>query len=156
METILTPAVGQIAPDFKLKGPGGQYITLSEYRGRNPVMLVFFPLAFSPVCSHQLPMIQKDLPRFAASGTVVLGVSVDSHWANTVFARQLGLSFPLLSDFKREASAAYGMLIESAGYSGRALFLVDRQGRIAYQDVSPRLNDIPDHEAIIRALAGLE
>lgn len=155
MHTTASPVIGQMAPDFRLKGPGGQYVTLSEYRGHNPVVLVFYPLAFSPVCSHQLPAIQKELGRIGALGAVVMGISVDSHYANTAFAERLGLTFPLLSDWKREASAAYGLLLESAGYSGRALFVVDREGRIAYQDVAPVLRQIPDLEALIRALEGL-
>jgi peroxiredoxin len=155
METTTSPVVGQIAPEFRLKGPGGQFVTLSEYRGRNPVVLVFYPLAFSPVCSHQLQAIQKELARISALGAVVLGVSVDSHWANTAFAERLGLTFPLLSDWKHEASAAYGLLIESARHSGRALFVVDREGRIAYQDIAPVLRQVPDLEALIRALEAL-
>ena len=155
MHTTALPVIGQIAPEFRLKGPGGQFVPLSEYRGRNPVVLVFYPLAFSPVCSHQLPAIQKELARISARGAVVLGISVDSHYANTAFAERLGLTFPLLSDWKREASVAYGLLIEAAGYSGRALFVVDREGRIAYQDVAPVLRQIPDLEALIRALEGL-
>jgi len=155
MGTTAAPAVGQMAPEFRLKGPGGQFVTLSEYRGKNPVVLVFYPLAFSPVCSHQLPMIQKELGRFTAVGAVVLGVSVDSHWANTAFAERLGLTFPLLSDWKHEASTAYNMMIESAGYSGRALFLVDREGRIAYQDVAATTREIPDLESLLGALARL-
>jgi peroxiredoxin len=151
-----TLEVGQLAPEFKLKGPGGQFISLSEYRGRNHVVLVFYPLAFSPVCSHQLPMIERALARITALGGAVLGVSVDSHWSNTAFAERLGLSFPLLSDFKRKVSAAYGVLLEEAGTSGRAVFVVDRQGRIAYKDVSGKLADIPDNEALITALEGLE
>jgi peroxiredoxin len=155
VQETAVPAIGQMAPDFMLKGPGGQFVTLSEYRGKQPVVLVFYPLAFSPVCSHQLPAIEKDLARFSASGAVVLGVSVDSHYANTAFADRLGLSFPLLSDWKREASAAYGVLIEASGHSGRALFLIDREGRIVHQEVAPTLSEIPDHEVLIRALAGL-
>jgi peroxiredoxin len=147
--------VGQIAPEFRLKGPGGQFVTLSEYRGRNPVVLVFYPLAFSPVCSHQLPAIQRELARIDARGAVVLGISVDSHYANTAFAERLGLTFPLLSDWRHEASAAYGLLIESAGHSGRATFLVDREGRIAYQDVAPTTREVPDLGALIRALEAL-
>jgi|SRR5262245_13426904 len=155
METTAAPSIGQMAPDFRLKGPGGQFVTLSEYRGRNPVVLVFYPLAFSPVCSHQLPAIQKELARITARGGVVLGLSVDSHWANTAFAERLGVTFPLLSDWKHETSAAYGMLIEASGHSGRALFLVDREGRIAYQDVSATTRDVPDLDALIRALERL-
>src|SRR5213075_3278031 len=73
MDATATLDVGQLAPDFKLRGPGGQSVTLSEYRGAHPVLLVFYPLAFSPVCSHQLPALQKDLARFERLGAVVLG-----------------------------------------------------------------------------------
>ena len=73
MQTSAPLEIGQEAPDFSLKGPGGQPVTLSEYRGRNHVVLVFFPLAFSPVCSHQLPAIEKEIGRIAARGAVVLG-----------------------------------------------------------------------------------
>src|SRR2546426_7875574 len=108
MATTTLPEVGQMAPELTLRGPGGQTVTLAEFRGKKNVVLVFFPLAFSPVCSHQLPDVQQRLPEFQALGAVVLGVSVDSHWANTAFAQKLGLAFPLLSDFKRVASADYG------------------------------------------------
>ena len=150
--------IGQQAPDFKLKGPGGQPVTLSEYRDHHPVVLVFYPLAFSRVCSHQLPTVEADLPRFQALGAVVLGISVDSHFANTEFARKLGLTFPLLSDLKREASTAYGVLMPEAGYSGRAIFLVDRKGRLAYRDVSADpgdLDQVPSNARVLEALKAL-
>ena len=156
MVVTATLEIGQLAPEFRLKGPGGQFISLSEYRGRSHVVLVFYPLAFSPVCSHQLPMIERAMARITALGGIVLGVSVDSHYANTAFAERLSLTFPLLSDFKRQVSAAYGVLIEESGISGRALFVVDRQGRIAYRDKSPTPSEIPDIEALILALEGLE
>jgi peroxiredoxin len=151
-----TLEIGQAAPEFALKGPGGQVVSLADYRGRNHVVLVFYPLAFSPVCSHQLPSIERAMARITARGGVVLGVSVDSHWANTAFAERLGLSFPLLSDFKRAASAAYGVLNEERGFSERALFVIDRDGRLAYRDVSPTLAEIPDNEALITALESLK
>jgi peroxiredoxin (alkyl hydroperoxide reductase subunit C) len=150
--------VGQAAPDFQLKGPGGQPVTLSEYRGRKHVVLVFFPLAFSPVCSHQLPMLEKVLPRIQALNAEVFGISVDSHYALEAFAKKLGLSFPLLSDFRRKASADYGVLNTEALYSGRAVFIVDRDGRVAYRDLSPIPSDpskIPDNEKLIQALRAL-
>ncbi len=155
MQATAVLEIGQAAPEFRLKGPGGQFVALSEYRGKKNVVLVFFPLAFSPVCSHQLPAIEKEIARVAAHEAVVLGVSVDSHYANTAFAERLRLSYPLLSDFKREASAAYGVLIAEAGHSGRAVFVVDKQGRIAYRDVSPTTAEIPSNEDLLAALAGL-
>ena len=158
MPTAATLEIGQMAPDFQLKGPGGQAMTLSEFRGAKNVVLAFFPLAFSPVCSHQLPTIQEANSELETLDAAVLGISVDSHYANQAFARQLGLSFPLLSDFRREASAAYGVLMSERGYSGRAVFVVDRRGRIAYRDVSPDVDDphqIPSNARLIEALRAL-
>ena len=156
MQATATPEVSQAAPDFKLKGPGGQFLSLSEFRGYKNVVLVFYPLAFSPVCSHQLPMVQTELARFQALDAEVLGISVDSHFANEAFARHLGLSFPLLSDFRREMSAAYGVLNPDTLYSGRAVFLIDRQGAIVSKDVSAAPGDPSQIPSLERVLAALE
>ena len=156
MVTQSVPEVGQMAPDFRLKGPGGAFYTLSEHRGEMPVVLVFYPLAFSPTCSHQLPDLQSRIPEIEALGAVVYGISVDSHWSNTAFARSLNLTFQLLSDFKRETSAAYGVLIAASGISGRATFVVGKDGRIVMADVSERLEDlerVPSPDRVIDALA---
>ena len=155
MTTMTVPDVGQMAPDFRLKASDGTYYSLSEYRGDRNVLLVFFPLAFSPVCSHQLPEVQNRLERFARAETEVFGISVDSHYANGAFARALGLKFPLLSDFRHEASAAYGMLIPEAGYSGRAVFLVDKQGRIVWREIAENIGSIDEIPSPERALAAL-
>jgi peroxiredoxin (alkyl hydroperoxide reductase subunit C) len=158
MPTTTLPEVGQMAPDFTLRGPGGQTVTLAEFRGKKNVVLVFFPLAFSPVCSHQLPLVQEQLPNYQALDAAVFGVSVDSHWANTAFAQKLGLAFPLLSDFKRTASADYGVLDPERSYSGRATFVIDRQGRVAFREVSANPGDIgqiPDNRRALEALRAL-
>lgn len=147
---------GQLAPDFRLKGPGGTFYTLSEYHNRKHVVLVFYPLAFSPVCSHQLPELQAALPAFEKLGAVVFGVSVDSHWANEAFAKSLGVDFPLLSDFKRQAMTAYGVLMSEAGYSGRALFVIGRDGHVAYRDVAHDIDDMDEVPSAERALRALE
>ena len=147
--------VGQTAPEFRLRGPGGQYVSLSEYRGKKHVVVVFFPLAFSPVCSHQLPGIEKEMRRLEDLDAVVLGVSVDSHYANEAFARSLGLSFPLLSDFDHATSQAWGMFLPRHHYSGRGIFVVDKQGRLAYRDVAPTPADIPGNAGVIAALERL-
>ena len=155
MQSTATPEVGQLAPEFKLKGPGGAFVTLSEYRGQKNVVLVFYPLAFSPVCTHQLPAIEREIGRFSALDAVVMGVSVDSHYANTAFAERLRLTFPLLSDFRRETSSAYGVLLES-GHSGRALFVIDKQGRLAYKDIAANIGDLDQVPSNAEALAALE
>jgi len=156
MTTMTVPEVGQTAPDFRLKGPDGSFYSLSEYRGDKNVLVVFYPLAFSPVCSHQLPELQHALVRLGEAETQVLGVSVDSHYTNAAFARALGVQFPLLSDFKREVSSAYGVLIPETGYSGRALFLVDKQGRLIWREISENpgsMDEIPSPERALAALA---
>ena len=155
MTTQTVPEVGQLAPDFKLRGPGGAFYTLSEHRGAEPVVLMFFPLAFSPVCSHQLPEVQGRMAEFEAAGAVVYGISVDSYHANAAFARSLGLGFPLLSDWRREAAAAYGVLLAEAGISGRATFVVNRDGRIVHVDVSDDLDDPAREPSLDRVLAAL-
>lgn len=150
--------VGQLAPEFRLKGPGGQWVSLSDYRGTNIVVLVFYPLAFSPVCSHQLPEVQKHLNEFRDLDAVVFGVSVDSHYANEAFARSLRLEFPLLSDFKRLAMSAYGVLQSDQGYSGRAMFAIGKDGHIIYADVSANPGDpaqVPSPERLLEALRAM-
>jgi mycoredoxin-dependent peroxiredoxin len=147
--------IGQPAPEFRLRGPGGQAYTLSEYRGARHVLLVFFPLAFSPVCAHQLPQIQRALGRFREADTEVFGVSVDSWYANQEFAHRLGLSFPLLSDFHREACADYGVLSRERGYGGRALFLVDKSGTIVWREIPPNPSEIPSTANALAAAEGL-
>lgn len=155
MTTATIPQVGETAPDFRLKGPEGAFVTLSEYRDQRPVLLVFFPLAFSPTCAHQLPTIEALMPRLRERGIEVLGISVDSHWANAAFARSLGLSFPLLSDFRREACAAWGMLFGDAGIANRALFLVGRDGRVTWRDVAANPGELPSNDALLAAVAAL-
>jgi peroxiredoxin (alkyl hydroperoxide reductase subunit C) len=122
------------------------------------VVLVFYPLAFSPVCSHQLPAVQADLQKFQALGAAVFGISVDSHWSNEAFASSLGIEFPLLSDFKREAMTAYGVFLDQAGHSGRALFVVGKDGRIAHREIADSPGDmeqIPSHTRALEVLAAL-
>lgn len=157
MSANLAPEIGQMAPDFKLKGPGGVFYSLSEHRGSKNVLLVFYPLAFSAVCTHQLPEVQAVAERLEKADTVIYGISVDSHYANAAFARSLGVTFPLLSDWKREASAAYGMLLPEAGYSGRALFLIDKAGKLIWREVSENMGSvdaIPSPERALAALTG--
>ena len=156
MITQTVPEPGQLAPDFRLKGPGGAFYTLSEHRGESPVVLVFYPLAFSAVCSHQLPELQKHLPAFEQAGAVVYGISVDSHHANAAFARSLGLSFTLLSDWKREVSAAYGVLLPELGYSSRATFVIGKDGKLLWREVSENMGDVAQIPSPERALAAVK
>jgi len=158
MEAVASPEVGQIAPEFTLKGPGGQAIRLSDYRGRKHVVLVFYPLAFSPVCTHQLPLLQKEMETFRRLDAEVLGISVDSHYTNTAYAQALGLSFPLLSDFHHAASRAYGVFNPDKWYSRRVVFVIDKLGSIVHKDATPPgggVDQIPRVDSIVDALSKL-
>lgn len=159
MTTSTAPGEGQVAPDFKLKGPGGQPVTLSEYRGDRHVVLVFYPAAFSGTCSHQLPEVQAAARRVEELGGVVFGISVDNHFSNTAFAKHLGLTFTLLSDFRTEASRAYGVFNEKFGTSGRATFVIDRNGVIVHRDVSAapgEVSEIPSMGKVVEVLEALQ
>lgn len=155
MQTLNLPQVGQEAPDFRLKGPGGAFYTLSEYRGDKNVMLVFFPLAFSSTCSHQLPEVQKDMAKIEAADAIVFGISVDSHYSNAAFARQLGLTFPLLSDWKHETAKAYGVFLPESGYTNRVTFMIDKAGKITHVEVSELIGSLDHLPSVDRALESL-
>lgn len=158
MSPVAALTVGQSAPEFRLRGPAGQFVSLAEHRGHQAVVLLFFPLAFTPICSHQLPELEAQRPRIEALGATVIGISVDSWQANEVFARQLGVRYPLVSDFRREVSRAYGVLDERRFTSGRALFVIDRDGVIVHSEVAgdPEAeSDVPGIAGALRALEEL-
>ncbi len=155
MSALTLPQIGQEAPDFKLKGEGGAFYTLSEYRGDKGVILVFYPFAFSKICTHQLPDVQKMYARAQAAGVEIIGISVDSYHSATAFAKSLGIQFPLLSDWDRAASRAYGVLIEGANFANRAIFAVDKAGKLVHAEVSDDLGEmekVPSHEQALAAL----
>lgn len=153
------PTVGTPAPDFALApGPGPARVTLSEHRG-TPVLLLFFPLAFSGACSEELCRVREDWSRWEGLGVRVLGISVDSPFVNRRFGQELGIPFPLLSDFNKDASGAYGVLYPDffglKGVSKRAAFVVDREGEVAYAWVTEDADVIPPFDEIAGVLARL-
>lgn len=127
--------VGQPAPDFTLPSTLGQDVTLSSYRGQQHVVLVFYPLDFSPVCSMQLPEYSGRQDDFAEAGAVVLGVNRDSVYAHKAWAAEYGIEVPLLADLRLEVARQYGVAIDERGISGRAVFLIDKEGVVRYQHV---------------------
>ncbi len=148
------PVPGQPAPDFALPDPEKSIIHLSDFRGRANVLLAFYPFDFSPICEMELPGLQEQLARFRALETVVLGISTDSPYSHRAFAAELGLEFPLLSDFYgKHASAAYGVL-RPEGFAERASFIIDKDGILRYVAVHD-LSQIPDVEELIEVLEGL-
>ncbi len=150
----MTLQVGDVAPDFELPASGNRVIKLSNFRGKKKVLLAFYPFAFSPVCSLQLPGLQKNLGKFQELNTEVLGISVDSKHSSTAFAEHLKLDFPLVSDFNKEITAAYGVLREG-GFAERALFVIDQEGKIAYAHVNA-IGEVPDNAPVFEVLRKLQ
>lgn len=154
-----TVPVGSPAPDFSLApAPGPDRVTLSQHRGE-PVVLLFFPLAFSGVCTAELCHMADDWSRWERVGARVLGISVDSPYVNRRFAEETGVPFPLLSDFNKEASQAYGVLYPDffglRGVSKRAVFVVDGEGVVAYSWVAEDAELLPPFGEVLEAVAGL-
>lgn len=127
--------VGQLAPEFSLPASTGQTITLSSYRGHQHVVLIFYPLDFSPVCSMQLPEYSGRQDDFADAGAAVLGINRDSVHAHKAWAAEYGIEVPLLADMTLSVARQYGVAIDERGISGRAVFLIDRSGLVRFQHV---------------------
>lgn len=128
------PAVGSLAPDFTLPSTSGHAVMLSGLRGRN-VLLAFFPLAFTSTCTEELCDMRDDWSQFASADTVVLPISVDSTPTLGEFKSKFAMTADLLSDFTRDISRRYGVLIEDRFFSTRAYFLIDRDGIIRWEHV---------------------
>lgn len=126
--------VGTTAPDFTLKDQDNEDFTLSEHRG-HPVVLMFYPLDFSPTCTGELRDITATAERFDAAGAEVVGVSVDSRWAHAAFREREGIKARLLADFQPRGAVAqlYGCYLEQAGIATRGTFVIDAEGVVRHR-----------------------
>lgn len=145
--------VGAKAPDFTLRDQDGEAVSLADFKGRR-VLLVFYPLDFSPVCSDQLSIYQEVKSELGEQGVELLGISVDSHWAHKAFQEKLGIDTTLLADFepKGEVARAYGSYLDGAGIANRTLVLVDEGGNVAWTYESPTPGEFPGANLIFDAL----
>ena len=150
------PEVGEPAPDFTLPSTSGEPVTLSSYRGQKKVLVAFFTLAFSDVCTAQMCEFRDDFDRYASADVAVLPISVDSVDSLREFRRQLGLQTHLLSDFRRTVCRAYGVFLEDYFYSNRAYFLVDRDGMIRWCHVEQHPGFRRETEELLRQIAELD
>ncbi|HKB50189.1 MAG TPA: redoxin domain-containing protein [Solirubrobacterales bacterium] len=150
-------AAGEPAPEFTLRDQDGEGVSLSGFRGRR-VLLVFYPLDFSPVCSDQLSIYQEVKPQIEAKGVEMVGISVDHGFAHKAFQEKLGIDTPLLADFepKGEVARAYGAYIEKTGHANRSLVLIDKEGVVEWVHESPTPLEIPGANVIFDALASVE
>ncbi|MGA8030576.1 MAG: redoxin domain-containing protein [Bryobacteraceae bacterium] len=127
--------VGDMAPDFTLPSTQGGNVTLSSFRGKQTVVLAFFPAAFTGGCTKEMQTYQIGLDKFKGTDAAVFGISEDNTPSQKEFAKQLGLAFPLLSDFAtRKVAEAYGVLIPNMGMANRVTFVIDKDGRISYME----------------------
>jgi peroxiredoxin len=148
--------VGIEAPNFTLPDANNEPISLLDFRGKN-VVLVFYPLDWSPACSDQLSLYQSELPEFEKHDAQVIGISVDSLYSHGAWGVVRGITYPLLADFhpKGEVSRLYGVMRQAEGFSERALYIIDRQGTIRYSHVSPLVHHIPDIYELFKHLEEL-
>lgn len=146
---------GTKAPQFSLKTTPDQYVSLSDFRGQ-PVVLVFYPADWSPVCTDQLSLYNEIMSEFRRFNAGILALSVDGVWCHMAFAKDRKLTFPLLADFEPKGmiSQSYGVYNRTAGESGRALFVVDPDGEISWSHLSPDGVN-PGADGILRALEDL-
>ncbi len=150
--------IGDIAPRFALPAAPGEIVDVGARMGERPVVLLFFPLAFSSVCTEELCAVRDSWREWETLDADVFGISVDSPFVTRRFREELDLPFPLLSDFNHEVGAAYGVLYEDyfglRGVARRAAFVVGTGGRIAYSWVSDRDDVLPDFRAVQDAVGG--
>jgi peroxiredoxin len=141
--------VGDKAPDFELKDNHGRTVKLSDFHGDKNVVLLFYPFAFTGVCTGELCELRDNLPRFADRDTQLLAVSNDSIHTLRVFAEQEGLEYPLLSDFwpHGNVSRAYGVFDEDKGCAVRGTFIIDKEGVVRWTVVNglPDARDLDDY-----------
>jgi peroxiredoxin len=150
--------VGAIAPDFTLRDQNNEEVTLSSFRGQKAVLLVFYPLAFTGICTGELCVVRDDLDAFQNDNVQIVTVSVDSQYSHKIFAEREGYEFPLLSDFwpHGAVASAYGVFNEQVGYANRGTFLVDREGVVRFAEMNEpgQGRDAEKWRQAIKELAG--
>ena len=156
-------AVGSKAPDFTLKSKnasGVSEVRLSNNAGKKNTVILFFPLAFTGVCTQEMCDITAGLSQYAGLNAEVVGISVDSPFAQEAWAKQHNIGITLASDLNKTTAKAYGVLLEDllgfGSTSARAAFVVDKSGVVKYAEQTPTPKDLPNFEAVKKTLAGLE
>ena len=151
--------IGQKAPEFTLHDSAKNKVSLADYKGKN-VLLVFFPQSFTSVCTAELCSLRDNIAIYNDANAQVFGISVDSVFTLAKFKELQQLNFPLLSDFNKEVSTAFGTIytdwiLDMKGVSKRSAFVIDKEGYIRYAEVLENAGSLPNFEAIQQVLAGL-
>jgi peroxiredoxin len=153
---LMPATIGAPAPEFTLKDQDQKEVKLSDYRGKKRVVLVFYPLDWSPICTKEHACMVNDKKQFEDLDAQVLGLSVDSVWSHQAYAAKMGIHYPLLADFhpRGAVAAKYGVYLEDKGITGRAIFIIDRNGNLAWQKIYD-IPVVPDINEVSKALAGV-
>ena len=127
-------AVGQTAPDFTLKNQYDKEVKLSDFKGKKNVVLMFYPLDWSPTCTQEHVCFVNDMKKFDTLDAEVLGISVDSAWSHKAYAEKMGIKYSLLADFQPRGAVAdkYGVFLPDKGITGRAIVIVNKDGKFAW------------------------
>jgi len=143
--------IGDKAPEFTLNDSDGNDVTLSDYKGKKLVIL-FFPLAFTGVCTKELCMVRDNIAFYNNLGVDVVGISVDSFFTLAQYKKQQSLTFKLLSDFNKTTAKAYGSLYDEffgmIGVAKRSAFIIDGDSKVIYSEVLEKAGDLPNFDAI--------
>ncbi len=150
------PAVGDQAPDFTLMSTSGSTVTLSAFRGVSDVLVAFFPLAFTGTCTSEMCAFTDDFDQFTEAGVQILPISVDARPSLDEYKRKYNMKVELLSDFKRDASRAFGVLNEEAFYAQRSYFLVDKEGIVRWVHVEAKSALRRENSEILAEIAKLQ
>jgi mycoredoxin-dependent peroxiredoxin len=146
-------AVGQSVPEFSLKDQTQKEVKLADFKGKK-VVILFYPLDWSPTCTNEHACVVSDLKLFEKLDAQVLGLSVDSAWSHKAFAEKMGISYPLLADFNPRGSVAekFGVFHADKGISGRAIAVIDKSGKLAWFKQYD-FGTVPDVKEVTAALA---
>nr|HEV7954959.1 redoxin domain-containing protein [Candidatus Acidoferrales bacterium] len=150
-------AVGQAAPEFTLKDQSMAEVKLADFRGKKNVVIMFYPLDWSPVCTNEHACVVNDMKKFDTLDAQVLGLSVDSVWSHKAYAEKMGIKYPLLADFNPRGAVAeqFGVYLADKGITGRAIAIVDKGGKIAWFK-NYDIPVVPDINEVAQALAGVK
>jgi peroxiredoxin len=154
---IMAVSVGQPAPEFALKDQSQKEVKLADFKGKKNVVLVFYPLDWSPVCTNEHACMVNDMKKFESLDAQVLGVSVDSVWSHKAFAEKMKISYPLLADFNPRGAMAdkYGVYLAEKGITGRAIVIVNKQGHVAWVK-NYDIPVVPDVNEVAQALSDMK
>src|ERR1700757_4364270 len=150
-------ANGKEAPGFLLQNQDKQEVKLSDFAGKKNVVIVFYPLDWSPVCTNEHVCFVNDMRNFETLDAEVLGVSVDSVWSHKAYAEKMGIKYSLLADFQPRGamSEKYGVFLPEKGITGRAIFIIDKNGKLAWAK-SYDIPVVPDIKEVATALAAVK